>query len=133
MGALLPIISSHIVLITYIDMHIVHTLTCIEPFRFIRRGRAATPCSDEYELESDVSDSELASWVQKPGRSIALQFLSKGEDKMAKFLPPGNIMELYQHYASTRQLLGVDQVSSVPELFSRFIVGTHKCQKHPFH
>ena len=99
------------------------TYTCIQPFRFVRRGRAATPCSDEYELESDVSDSELASWVQKPGRSIALQFLSKGEAKMTKFLPPGNIMELYQHYASTRQLLGVDQVSSVSELFP--IVSKH--------
>ena len=84
----------------------------------MRRGRAAKATTDEYEIDSDVDDGELASWVEKPGRTVALDFMSKGDEKMTKYLAPGNIMSLYQHYASSRQLLGSNHVSSDPKLFS---------------
>lgn len=43
---------------------------------------------------------------------MALQLIQgNDEKKVAKFLPPGNVQELYQHYAATRQLIGAKLVS----------------------
>ena len=82
--------------------------------RFIRRGRAARADDADMDLEiaSDVSDSELSSWLTKPGASSAMQFLhGSDKGKMTKFLPPGNCQELYQHYLATRDLIGSKAVS----------------------
>ena len=95
------------------------------PSRFVRRGRAAKADDPDFDLASDVEDSELASWLEKPGRSMAWQVLqSTNHKKLTKFLPPGNLMELYQHYAATRQLLAAKVLSSTPKLFLK--------QKHRF-
>ena len=75
--------------------------------RFVRRGRAAKADDEDFDVASDVSDTELASWLVKSESSIAWQmFLGEDEKKMTKFLPPGNVQELYHHYAATRQLIG---------------------------
>lgn len=95
------------------------------PARFVRRGRAAKADDPDFDLASDVDDSELASWLEKPGRSMAWQVLqSTNHKKLTKYLPPGNLMELYQHYAATRQLLAAKVLSSTPKLFLK--------QKHSF-
>lgn len=61
----------------------------------------------------------MVSWLEKPGQSIGWQIIqSSDEKKMCKYLPPGNIMELYHHYVSTRQLLGVSLASFAPKLIS---------------
>lgn len=82
------------------------------PCRFIRRGRAATAEDPTFDLASDVEDEELASWLDKPGSSMAWQLLQgKDTKQMCKFLPPGNVQELYQHYVASRQIMGSSMVS----------------------
>lgn len=44
---------------------------------------------------------------------------AKDEKKLTKYLPPGNLTELYQHYVATRQLLGASVSSSDPKLFKK--------------
>lgn len=44
---------------------------------------------------------------------------AKDEKKLTKYLPPGNLTELYQHYVATRQLLAASVSSSDPELFKK--------------
>lgn len=97
------------------------------PFRFLRRGRAAKSddpdFDDEYDIVSDVDDSELVSWLEKPGQSSAFQLVNPSDDKkMTKFLPPGNVMQLYQHYSSTCRLLGVKLVSSLSQLIVYLLI-----------
>jgi len=71
----------------------------------------------DFDIASDIDDSELTSWLDRPGKSAGLQLVNEDEKRMCKFLPPGNLAELYQHYASTRQLLGVKISSFTPQLF----------------
>ena len=76
-----------------------------------RAARADDPDMD-IDVASDVSDTELASWLTKPGSSSAMQFLHGADKgKITKYLPPGNTTELYHHYAATRQLIGSKLVS----------------------
>ena len=83
--------------------------------RFIRRGRAANANDAEIEVASDVSDSELASWLGKPGASSSLQLLHGADKKkITKYLPPGNCHQLYHHYVATRQLIQSKAVSYRP-------------------
>ena len=66
----------------------------------------------DFDIASDVSDSELSSFLTKPGSSSALQLLhGSDKGKVTKFLPPGNCQELYHHYVATRQLIGSKVVS----------------------
>lgn len=74
--------------------------------RFVRRGRAARADDSDFDVASDVEDGELKQWLEKPGTSMAWQVVqARDATKLVKYLPPGNLMELYQHYAATRQLL----------------------------
>ncbi len=88
---------------------------CFTSGRFIRRGRAAKANDAEIEVASDVSDSELASWLGKPGSSSSLQLLHGADKKkITKYLPPGNCHELYQHYVATRQMIRAKTISYRP-------------------
>ena len=82
----------------------------------MRRGRAAKGDDSDFDVSaSDVEDTELSSWLEKPGKSMALQVLSgPTEKKLTKYLPPGNVMELYHHYVATRLLIGARVSSSKP-------------------
>ena len=75
----------------------------------------------DFDIASDIDDSELTSWLDRPGKSAGLQLVNEDEKRMCKFLPPGNLAELYQHYASTRQLLGVKISSFTPQLFHKIV------------
>ena len=83
-------------------------------FRFIRRGRAAAADDSDFDLDSDVEDTELITWLQKPGQSVALQLIQwEDSKKLTKYLPPGNVMELFSHYAATQKLIGASHCSSI--------------------
>ena len=85
--------------------------------RFVRRGRAAKADDADFDVASDVSDTDLVTWLEKPGSGPAWQLLQlQDKKKLVKYLPPGNVQELYQHYGSTRKLLGVKPVSCCPKL-----------------
>lgn len=83
------------------------------PLRFIRRGRASKRkpdlddegASDYEELASDVENvDELRGWLSTQGLNTGN--LLPRESLIRKFLPPGNLMELFEHYKSTQELLG---------------------------
>ena len=91
----------------YNDLHLALNL-----FRFVRRGRAAHADDPDFDIESDVEDGELTSWLERPGKSVAFQIIHwQDSKKLVKYLPPGNLKELYQHYASSRSLLGLKSSS----------------------
>ena len=83
------------------------------PFRFVRRGRAAKKDDADFDIVSDVDDAELVTWLEKPGLGTALQLIQQpGDDKkMAKYLPPGSISDLFHHYQAARTLTGAKSVS----------------------
>ena len=98
------------------------------PDRFVRRGRAAKADDNDFDICSDVEDGELISWLEKPGRSMAWQVIqAKDDKKLTKYLPPGNLTELYQHYVATRQLLGASVSSSDPKLFKNPLKFSKRC------
>ena len=83
------------------------------PFRFVRRGRAAKRDDPDFDIVSDVDDAELVTWLEKPGLGTALQLIQQpgDEKKMAKYLPPGTVSDLFHHYEAARQLIGAKSVS----------------------
>lgn len=85
------------------------------PYRFVRRGRAAKrdDADFDYDIASDVEDTELISWLEKPGLGTALQLIQQPTDskKMTKYLAPGTIADLFHHYESARKLIGAKSVS----------------------
>ena len=79
--------------------------------RFIRRGRAQKQDDPDFDVASDIEDEELATWLEKPDLTSTLQLLQSSDSKkMTKFLPPGTVMDLFQQYASTRDLLDCPKV-----------------------
>ena len=51
----------------------------------MRRGRAAKGDDSDFDVSaSDVEDTELSSWLEKPGKSMALQVLSGPTEKTHK-------------------------------------------------
>ena len=72
--------------------------------------------SDYEELASDVDNvDELREWLSTQGCKTA--GLSPNESLICKYLPPGNVMELFEHYKSTQKLLGAHSVSKLSLLF----------------
>lgn len=92
---------------------------CSLSVRFIRRGRAARRKpdldddgpSDFEELDSEVEMEDLKQWLSTQGCNRL--GLVPGEALVRKFLPPGNLMELFEHYKSTQSLLGGHCVGSL--------------------
>ena len=71
--------------------------------RFVRRGRAARGDDPDFDLASDVEDGELITWLEKPQLTTALQLLQPNDSKkLAKYLPPGTVADLFEQYAATR-------------------------------
>ena len=95
------------------QVDILHVATADQSLRFFRRGRASKPKpdlddeapSDFEEMDSDVENvDELRGWLSTQGCKT-LNLLPK-EPLIRKYLPPGNVMELFEHYKSTQKLLG---------------------------
>lgn len=85
--------------------------------RFIRRGRAARPKrdldsdadSDWEQVASDVENTdELREWLS---REAAKSPFLPNQEVVRKFLPPGNVMSLFEEYKATQQMLGGQHVS----------------------
>ncbi|CAE6950458.1 unnamed protein product [Symbiodinium sp. CCMP2592] len=85
------------------------------PHQYVRRGRArprrpgrSDDTEDELsdadqEIASDIENTEeLAEWIDKPDAPI----LAASSRKIRKYLPPGNLAELFQHYRAAQTLLG---------------------------
>ena len=88
----------------------------VNHLRFIRRGRASKQRAtldldddrrdDEYEeIASDVDTNELKEWLATQPNSHQ-SLLLPGQTVVRKYLPPGTVMDLYEHYKSTQQMLG---------------------------
>ena len=82
----------------------------------MRRGRAAKKRdldsdaeSGGEEIASDVENvDEIREWMSTTASKSP--FLPN-QIIVRKFLPPGNVMELYEEYKATQQMLGGHQVS----------------------
>ena len=88
------------------------------PPRFVRRGRASQRKadlddpngSDFEEMASDVDNvDELRDWLSL--QSFSTRGLVPHENLVRKYLPPGTVADLYEHYKSTQAMLGCHSVS----------------------
>lgn len=86
--------------------------------RFIRRGRASRRKSDMdsdgdsnfEEVASDLeNEDELREWLSST--QLKTQGLIPGEVLIRKYLPPGTVADLYNHYKATQLMLGGCAVS----------------------
>ena len=82
------------------------------PNKFILRQSKDDPSFDVETDESEVSE-ELKNWLDHPGRGVAFQTIAPDSKRLAKFLPPGTVRDLYEHYQSTRQMFGAATVSQL--------------------
>jgi hypothetical protein len=70
------------------------------------------------EVGSDIENvDELREWLSS--NSAKSPFLPK-QILVRKFLPPGNVMELYEEYKATQQMLGGHHVSYLGHPWSMF-------------
>lgn len=85
--------------------------------RFIRRGRASRPKkhldddlgdSDFEELDSDVELDELRDWMST---TASQNPLLPHQVLVRKYLPPGTVADLFEHYKATQMMLGAACVS----------------------
>lgn len=117
----------------YINIPKVNIFQTIIPenprLRFVHRGRASRPKpvldddapSDFEELASDLeNEEELKGWLSSV--HLKSRGLIPGETLVRKFLPPGTVMDLYEHYKATQSLLGGHCVSSLGSCLSFFCV-----------
>ena len=108
-----------------LEIHLVH-------LRFIRRGRAARRKTDldagetsdfeEIGSGSDLeNEEELREWLSTV--NLKTKGLIPGEILVRKYMPPGTVMDLYEHYKATQSLLGghcISYVGYTSVLFSCF-------------
>jgi len=81
------------------------------PDRFVRRGRAAGKDDEDFDVEGAELE-DLRDWLDQPGTGVTWQtVLQPHAKKLVKYLPPGTIADLYDHYQSTRHLFGSAAVS----------------------
>ena len=83
--------------------------------RFVRRGRAATSKDDDIEIASDCEAGELRDWLDRSMMPASLWNTVRPDcnNMVRKYLPPGNVMELFQEYQAARCLLGSSSVSNL--------------------
>ena len=68
--------------------------------------------SDYEEIASDIENvDELRDWLSL--QSFSTRGLVPHETLVKKFLPPGTINDLYEHYKATQSLMGCHSVSSL--------------------
>eukprot|EP00435_Cladocopium_sp_Y103_P062758 s204_g24.t1 len=89
--------------------------TALDPSRFIRRGRSSGQEDTDFDLDSDCDVEELKDFLDTP-KSAMWDVIQTGEKKVTKFLDPGTVADLYQHYVATRQLFGASAVSQLVTL-----------------
>ena len=92
-----------------------HAKACLT-LRFVRRGRAAHQGAFDYDIISDDelgSNEDVADWLDASGMGPEWDLLSKDQNKkICKYLDPGCVNDLFQHYLGCRQSLGAAAVSS---------------------
>ena len=90
--------------------------------RFVRRGRAShrkrdlgdNDPSDWEEVASDVENKEeLREWLATESCKTTLL---PHNQLVRKWLPPGTVMDLYEHYKSTQAMLGSHAVSHLEQI-----------------
>lgn len=82
------------------------------PDRFVRTGRSAGQDDSDFDEKADQVDiEELKDWLDRPGKGPGWQLLDPSEKKVCKYLPPGTVSDLYEHYQATRHLFGAAVVS----------------------
>ena len=86
--------------------------------RFIRRGRASQKKKSDLDSDGDSGSEEVASDVENVeemrewlSTTSAKSTLLPNQVLVRKFLPPGNVMELFEEYKATQQMLGGKPVS----------------------
>jgi hypothetical protein len=76
------------------------------------------------EVGSDIENvDELREWLSS--NSAKSPFLPN-QILVRKFLPPGNVMELYEEYKATQQMLGGHHVSYLGHPWSKFNINLKK-------
>ena len=84
------------------------------PDRFIRRHRQQRADDEDFDVsgsgdEADVED--LKDWLDDPGKGAVWESFQPNSKKVAKYLDPGTVTDLFTHYQATRQLYGATAVS----------------------
>lgn len=79
--------------------------------RFIRRGRSSGQEDPDFDIDSDCEVEEMRDFLDTPGKGPVWQMLQHNERKVAKYMDPGTVADLYQHYVATRQMFGAVAVS----------------------
>ena len=70
------------------------------------------PDSEFEEIGSGMEDSDdLRQWLST--KEVNMRGLLPGEALVRKWLPPGTVTDLFEHYRSTQQLMGCQSVSQL--------------------
>ena len=80
--------------------------------RFVRRGRSSTAEDADLDVDSDYCETEdLRDFLDSPSKAPLWGIIQPGEKKIAKYLAPGTVTDLFTHYQATRQLFGAPAIS----------------------
>ena len=80
--------------------------------RFVRRGRAAASDDPEWDVEPEDCDLEdLSNFLDRPGKGSVWESFVPSDKKIAKYLDPGTVSDLYTQYEATRGMFGATAVS----------------------
>ncbi|CAK9080034.1 Uncharacterized protein SCF082_LOCUS38173, partial [Durusdinium trenchii] len=81
------------------------------PDRFIRRGRSSGQEDSDIDIDSDCEVEELRDFLDVPGKGPVWDIVHPNEKQITKYMDPGTVADLYQHYVATRQMFGAAAVS----------------------
>lgn len=94
------------------------------PDKFVRRGRAKKQSktkenknnddsSDDWEVHSCEDDADLREWLEKPSDTAAHNACVNHATLAKRWLPPGNLAEMYDHYQVVQSMLDAHAASSL--------------------
>ncbi|CAK9086784.1 unnamed protein product [Durusdinium trenchii] len=78
---------------------------------FIRRGRSSGQEDSDIDIDSDCEVEELRDFLDVPGKGPVWDIVHPNEKQITKYMDPGTVADLYQHYVATRQMFGAAAVS----------------------
>ncbi|CAJ1450988.1 unnamed protein product, partial [Effrenium voratum] len=88
------------------------------PDRFIKRGQdrirdldSDSEPDQDGAFNSEDEDNELKAWLDKPSSGLVFNTVVNKEHLVRRYLPPGNLAELFEHYQALQSLLGARSVS----------------------